>query len=332
MSQKRWVALGIAAVLFVISVVSSIQSAVKTTDWGEMIGISSDIKEEVREKGTSPDKIAVLRLDGVIMDGGAGSLLAGSAYDHQRFLKQLEHAGEDPSVKGVVLRVNTPGGGVVESAEIAEKVMELQTEHKKPVYISMASTAASGGYYISAPATKIIAHPSTLTGSIGVIVESFNYSEFAKKHGLDTNTITSGKHKDILSPSRKMTDEERDIMQSIVDDMYEEFVQVIVDGRDMPEKEVKQLADGRVYSGNQAKELQLVDELGSLDDTISILKKDYQLKGAQVVEYKNGPGLGIDQFIGSKVQNMFGSEVDLFELNDLIRQSNAPRPMYLYAK
>src|SRR5699024_9499864 len=129
----------------------------------------------------------------------------------------------------------------------------------------MGGMAASGGYYVAAPADKIFAEATTLTGSIGVIMESVNYAELAENHGVKFNTFTSGKHKDIMSPSREMTEEEHDIMQSMIDEMYDEFVDVIVDGRGMDEQTVREVGDGRIYTGKQAKEVELIDDLGSLD-------------------------------------------------------------------
>src|SRR5699024_9909904 len=153
------------------------------------------------------------------------------------------------------------GGGVVESAEIHDKIAEVREKYHKPVYISMGNMAASGGYYISAPADKILAQPATITGSIGVIMESLNFAQLAEDLGIDINTFTSGEYKDIMSATRPMRDDEREILQEIVDDMYDDFVQVIVDGRGMTDSEVRELADGRIYTGKQAAELDLIDGL-----------------------------------------------------------------------
>ncbi|MCY7985939.1 signal peptide peptidase SppA, partial [Bacillus inaquosorum] len=197
-------------------------------------------------------------------------------YNHRTFLKNLERAKDDKAVKGIVLKVNSPGGGVYESAEIHKKLEEIKKETKKPIYVSMGSMAASGGYYISTAADKIFATPETLTGSLGVIMESVNYSKLADNLGISFETIKSGAHKDIMSPSREMTKEEKNIMQSMVDNSYEGFVDVISEGRGMSKAEVKKIADGRVYDGRQAKKLNLVDELGFYDDTISAMKKDHK--------------------------------------------------------
>lgn len=332
MNTKRWIALAIAVGLFVVSVGFQFVSSIVTTDFQDMFKLpdsSKKFQEEVVEQGND-NKIAVLELEGVIQNTSSASLLNSSAYNHDRFLDMIENAGEDQTVDGIILRVNSPGGGVVESDEIHDKIVELKEEYDKPVYVSMGNTAASGGYYVSSPADKIVAHPATLTGSIGVIMESLNYSEFADEHGIKFNTIKSGEFKDIMSASRKMTDDEREILQTMIDDMYADFVQVIVDGRDMSESKVRKLGDGRVYTGRQAKENGLVDALGSMDDTVAMMEKDNGWTNAKVIKYKKG--FEFNDFIGGAVQSMFGTKNDLFGLTELLRESNGPRAMYLYSK
>ncbi|WP_018932976.1 signal peptide peptidase SppA [Gracilibacillus lacisalsi] len=333
MNQKRWIALVVAAGLFLASIGFQFFSSMATADFENMLNFQDpDDKfgEKVIERGSGNNKIAVLHLDGVIQDTTPSTLINTNSYNHQRFLDMLDKAGEDNRVNGIILRVNTPGGGVVESAEIHDKILEIQEQYEKPIYVSMGNTAASGGYYISAPADKIVAHNATLTGSIGVIMESFNFAEFADEHGIDFNTIKSGEYKDIMSMSREMTDDEREILQTMIDDMYAEFVQVIVDGREMSEDRVRELGDGRVYTGAQAQKEGLVDELGSLDDTIEIMREDHDLAKAQVIEYE--PGFNFNQWFGGTVQSMFRSESDLIGIKDLLRENNAPRAMFLYSQ
>lgn len=195
----------------------------------------------------------------------------------------------------------------------------------------MGSMAASGGYYISTAADKIYASPETLTGSLGVIMESVNYSKLADELGIKFETIKSGAHKDIMSPTRDMTKEERKIMQTMVNDSYEGFVNVISKGRHMSKADVKKIADGRVYDGRQAKKIGLVDELGFYDDTISAMKKDHKnMKNASVITYEEGFGLG--SLFSMSAAKMFKSEIDFLNMKELISQSGSPRMMYLYAK
>lgn len=333
MNAKRWVALAIAAGLFVVSIIVQITTTAATTNFTNLFPNENELFEEmVIEEGSanSKHKIAVLNLEGVIQDTGSGSVFASGGYDHQRFLKMIETAAKDRTIDGIILRVNSPGGGVVESAEIHQKIAELREQADKPVYVSMGNTAASGGYYVSAPANKIVANPATLTGSIGVIMESMNYTELADKLGIDVNTFKSGEYKDIMSPTRKMEEGEKEILQSMIDEMYDEFVQVIVDGRDMPEDQVRKLADGRVYTGKQAMKNGLVDELGTMEDTIAMMEKDHDLDGAKVIQYE--ANFGFKQLFSAQVQNFIGSDSDLDRLLQMIRKSDGPRAMYLYSK
>ncbi|WP_077624838.1 signal peptide peptidase SppA [Sediminibacillus massiliensis] len=332
MNGRRWIALAIAAVLLVVSIGFQLVTSVATTNFEDVFSGSEELFDEtVIEEGSPTQRIAVLSLEGVIQDTGTNSWMNTSGYDHQRFLKMIEEAGEDNSIKGIVLNVNSPGGGVVESAEIHDKIVEVKEETDKPIYVSMGNTAASGGYYVSAPADKIVANPATITGSIGVIMESINYAELADQYGVDFNTIKSGEFKDIMSGSREMTAEEQEILQTIVDDMYADFVQVIVDGRGMDESRVRELGDGRIYTGAQAQENGLVDELGTLDDTIAMMEEDQDIENASVIQYRSN--FQFNQFLGVTAKNFLGMEQhELFGLANLIRESDSPRAMYLYTR
>ncbi|WP_423799309.1 signal peptide peptidase SppA [Neobacillus sp. SAB-20_R2A] len=336
MSGKRWAALGIAAALFIFSILINFLSAFAfkgiKTDFSELMAAGEEpFTEEVVDDGSELKKIVILDVDGVIQDTGeTGSLLQSSGYNHQGFMKKLNHIKEDDSVKGVIIRVNSPGGGVVESAEIHDKLKEIQKETKKPVYISMGSMAASGGYYISTAAKKIYASPETLTGSLGVIMEGINYKGLADKYGVDFVTIKSGKYKDIMSPTREMTEEERQILQKMIDNSYEGFVKVISDGRGMTIDQVKQIADGRVYDGHQAKELKLIDGFGYLDDVISEMKKNEKLKGAKVVRYTDD--LGFASMFQFQAQKWLGDSAEMAGLMKILSKPNSPRLMYLYAE
>ncbi|WLD92378.1 signal peptide peptidase SppA [Alkalihalobacillus sp. AL-G] len=334
MNGKRWAALGIAAVLFVGSIVINLLSSVAANNFTDfqqnMLFEEKPFTEKIIEKGSDRNKIAVLTVQGVIQDTGPASFFQSGGYNHQQFLEMLELAGKSNDVEGIIIQVNSPGGGVVESAEIHDKITTIQEKHKKPVYISMGSMAASGGYYISAPADKIFAHPSTLTGSLGVIIQSLNYSELAEKFGVKWETIKSGIHKDILSPTREMTEEERNILQSIVDNSYNQFVGVISEGRGIPAEEVREIADGRVYDGTQAKALKLVDELGALDDTIKTMKKDLGNSHLKVIRYEMS--IGFDTLLNLTAQKVLNPNSDLLGFQKLFSQTNAPQIKYLYAK
>jgi protease IV len=336
MNGKRWAALGIAAALFFVSVVINFLSAfafkgIETDFTDFMASAEQPFTEEVIDEGNELKKIVVLDVNGVIQDTGeSGSFLQSSGYNHQDFMKKLNYIKEDDSVKGVIIKVNTPGGGVVESAEIHDKLAEIQEKSKKPVYISMGSMAASGGYYIATAAKKIYASPETMTGSLGVIMEGINYEGLADKYGVDFVTIKSGKHKDIMSPTRKMTEEERQILQSMINNSYEGFVKVISEGRNLSVDQVKKIADGRVYDGRQAKELNLIDGFGYLDDVVKQMKTHEKLKGAQVVRYSDSLGLG--SLFTMQAKKLMGENVEMAGLMKLLSTPNSPRLMYLYAQ
>jgi protease IV len=336
MNRKRWIALAIATALFIFSALMSFVTSVFTSDfekWSEgfFAQVNEEFAEEIIEEGNEFKKIVVLEVNGVIQETEeVGSLFGTAGYNHQAFLKMIEQAKNDDAVKAIVLRVNSPGGGVVESAEIHDKLSDLKKETKKPIYVSMGTMAASGGYYISTMADKIFASPETITGSLGVIMQSMNYEGLAKKYGVELVTIKSGPYKDIMNPARKMTDEERKILQTLINNSYEGFVKVIAEGRKIPESEVRKLADGRIYDGRQAKELKLIDEFGFLDDTIAAVKKDYNLKDAQVVKYTGELGFG--SLFGMNVKTFKQDNNEAIEIVKLFSHPNSPRLMYLYAE
>ncbi|WP_066258154.1 signal peptide peptidase SppA [Neobacillus drentensis] len=336
MNGKRWAALGIAAALFFVSVVINFLSSfafkgIETNFTDFMAAADQPFTEEVVKEGNELKKIVILDVNGVIQDTGeTGSFLQSSGYNHQDFMKKLNYIKEDDSVKGIIIKVNSPGGGVVESAEIHDKLAEIQKKSKKPVYISMGSMAASGGYYISTAAKRIYASPETMTGSLGVIMEGINYEGLADKYGVDFVTIKSGKHKDIMSPTRKMTEEERQILQSMINNSYQGFVKVISEGRNLPVNQVKKIADGRVYDGRQAKDLHLIDGFGYLDDVINLMKKQEKLTGAQVVRYSDSLGLG--SLFTMQAKKLMGENVEMAGLMHILTKPNSPRLMYLYAE
>ncbi|MBT2617824.1 MULTISPECIES: signal peptide peptidase SppA [unclassified Bacillus (in: firmicutes)] len=333
MNGKRWAALGIAAVLFFVSIAVGAATTLFTADTeniiDELFASESAFYEEVIEGDDYTNVIAVFDVEGTIQDTGEASLLSSATYNHRAFMDKLKMAEENDDIKGIILRVNSPGGGVVESAEIHEKILDIK-KVKKPVYVSMGSMAASGGYYISAPADKIYASPETMTGSLGVIMHGYNYEKLAKKYGVEFETIKSGPHKDIMSPTREMTGEEREILQNMINNSYDQFVKVIADGRGMTEKEVREIADGRIYDGRQAKENHLIDDFGHLDDVIAAMKTDIGKKDAQVIRYTDEAGFG--SLFSMSAQKMLGNDVETAVLTKILSSSNSPRLMYLYAE
>ena len=220
--------------------------------------------------------------------------IEGPIIEAKSIVEDINEHVKNTAVKAIVLRVNSPGGGVVASQEIYEAVKKAAGQKK--VVVSMGALAASGGYYISAPATRIIANPGTITGSIGVIMEVPNIKGLLDKVGVKSEVIKSGRYKDMASPFRGMGKEERDILQGVMDDVHAQFISAVAAGRKMPEEEVRKIADGRVFSGRQAIKAGLVDELGDLDYTVRTAAKMAGLKGEPEVITKKETNHLLDLF------------------------------------
>lgn len=331
MNGKRWAALAIAAVLLVFSIGASfLTSAAFSNVTSVFDGVfpSEGYTEEVLDTGNS-SIIAVLDVEGTIQDtGDSGSFVASNTYNHKSFMGKLEMVKTNPDIKGLVLRINSPGGGVVESAEIHKEILEIK-DAGKPVYVSMGSMAASGGYYISAPADRIYAVPDTLTGSLGVIMQSVNYEKLAKKYGVEFVTIKSGPYKDIMSPSREMTKEERAMLQEMIDNSYDQFVKIIAEGRGMSEEQVRKIADGRIYDGKQAMEANLIDEFGYLEDVTAAMRKELNTN-AQVIRYTDQTGFG--SLMAMQMKSLVNGKSEEESILKLLSESNSPRLLYLYSQ
>ncbi len=240
------------------------------------------VSEVIKQAG-GKDKIAIIPIVGTISAGESSSPLEAQGVSAQETIRLLRHADQDSAVKAVIIRMNTPGGAVVASDEIYQMVKTLRTH--KPVIVSMADQAASGGYYIASGATKIVANNATLTGSIGVIAHLPKFSKLYDKLGVEMRTFKSGAFKDIGSADRDVTPEEKQILDTMISEAYDQFVQAIATGRHMDDDKVRSLADGRIYTGKQALELGLVDALGNLQDAISIAEDEAHVSDPTVVEY-----------------------------------------------
>ncbi len=265
----------------------------------------SSLHEKTIE-GEGDEKVVEIQVEGVIAEHADAGFLGVSSGESlpKRIKDQLDKAEKDQDVKAVILSVNSPGGTVTASDEIWNYLVKFRDSSKKPLVVHQGALAASGGYYISAAADEIVCEPTTITGSIGVIMEGMNFSKLMTDHGVADMTIKSGPNKDLGSPFKPINDDHVKILQGLVDDMYERFVKVVAEGIAHRTKksagadpdaqmlsDVKKLADGRIYTANQALELKLVDKIGYMEDTLAEAKRLANMTKVRLVRYTKQPSL-----------------------------------------
>jgi len=259
----------IGGIIFTIFIIVVIAVSIIQSNRGKV-----SVEEEVTiGKGNN---ISLIELEGTI--AGSSSLMGDGIISPQEVDSLLNEVKKDSST-ALIISINSPGGSVEPTQEIYNSIERFKEKSGKKVYVWMKEVAASGGYYLSCGADKIVAMPTTLTGSIGVIMNLVNSEELLKKIGVSLYTIKSGKYKDMGSISRPLTNEERAIFQNIIDESYNQFLKVVSEGRNIPLDQLKNLAQGQVFTGIKAKEVGLIDEIGDLEDTIALVKKDLNLKG-----------------------------------------------------
>ena len=236
--------------------------------------------------------IGVLTIDGTIAESDSSSVLTGSSsYHHSWTLDMIDQMMGDAENKALLLFLNTPGGSVYASDELYFKIKEYKETTGRPVWSYMSSMAASGGYYISAPADRIVANRNCWTGSIGVTVGTYyDVSKLLKKLGVSTVTITSGRNKAMGSYTDPMTEEQREILQSLVDEAYDQFVGIVAEGRNMPDKKVRELADGRIYTAKQALENGLIDDIKTYSEASAELQQQVGSPALKVINYDGDEG------------------------------------------
>jgi protease-4 len=216
------------------------------------------------------NKIAIVEIKGLITQSSG-------------IIEEIHQYQEDDGVKAIILRIDSPGGGVGPSQEIHREI--LKAKSKKKVVTSMGSVAASGGYYIACASDLIMANPGTITGSIGVLMEFTNVEELFKKIGIKGVVLKGGEHKDIGSHFREMTPEDKALMQEVIDNVHQQFIQAVAEGRKLDRKTVTQIADGRILTGEQAKQAGLIDQIGNLQDTIDAVAKMVGIEGKPNIVY-----------------------------------------------
>jgi protease IV len=245
--------------------------------------------QETQVGGTGTAKVLLIEVSGMISSQEKEGLIPAPSL-LARIKEQLAKAAQDDQVKAVVIRINSPGGTVTASDIIHHELKAFKASKKIPIVASIMDLGTSGGYYIAAAADTVLAHPSSVTGSIGVIMLTINARGLLEKVGVETTAVTSGPRKDMGSPFRVMTSEERAIFQGLIDSFYQRFLTIVQEGRpQLQMDQIKKLADGRIYTGDQAKAAGLVDDLGYLEDAIELAKKKAKLPEARVVTYQR-PG------------------------------------------
>ncbi len=308
----------IVAIVFGIAVLFQF-AAQKFGDW---IGMEPDL----------PDRypyIGVIYVEGTIIENQTDSFGIPVGYQHQWTLDEINMLIEDDMNKGLIIFVDSPGGGVYESDELYLKLNEYKENTGRPVYSAMGSMAASGGYYISAAADKIVANRNTWTGSIGVTIGTFyDISKFLEKNGIDTITITSGANKAMGSMTEPMSEEQKAIFQALVDECYDQFTGIVAEGRGMGIDKVKSIADGRIYTAKQALELGLIDAVGTKQDAIADMQENYELFDCDVIDITY-----VDKTIWGMLLNSFVPRTppgDVSALLDLVSRGEGAPIQYMY--
>ncbi|MCH7812725.1 MAG: signal peptide peptidase SppA [Planctomycetes bacterium] len=283
-----------------------------------------------REGVWASDKVAVIDVEGLLINAHAAQLFGSGEHPVGLLLEQLDKARRDASVKGVVLRINSPGGTVTASELMHEEVTRFRAKTHKPVIAVLMDVAASGGYYVACACDQIFAQRSTITGSIGVIMQTFDLTGTMAKLGVRGDAITSGPNKAAGSPFAKMTDDQRAIFQEIVDQLYGQFVEVVAAGReDLDEDQVRDLADGRVYTAAQALEAGLIDRIGTMRDAIAEVKSRAGLDKIRLVRYHRPAGY-VANYHAAVPQRPGDVNLINFDLPDLWSLT-VPRFLYLWA-
>lgn len=295
----------------------------------ESMGGTSSYEEEVILPGD--DFIAKISVEGTIQSYNQDSFGSTYGYQHQWTLDLIDSLIESENNKGLVVWVDSPGGTIYESDELYLSIMKYKEETQRPVYAVMGDMAASGGYYISAPADKIVANRNTWTGSIGVTLGTFiDVSQLLDDFGIKTTTITSGSNKAMGSEFEPMTEEQRQIFKDLIDDAYLQFVDIIASNRDLSKEEVTLLADGRIYTANQALELGLIDEIGTLDEAINDLQVSHDLLDSSVEDFYHVQNSWFTGIFGSLAEVIAkGQSGDLAILERIMESNKDLKPMYI---
>lgn len=326
-----WIAVGLASFFFLCTLLFFVLF-IGSLVLNKALVTSTSIKarkhvEETVIEGSGENKIAIIPVKGILSNESAEGIFLEKPSIVDVIKQQLEQAADDTRVKAVLLEVDSPGGGITASDMIYHQITKFKAGTQKKVVVYMQDVAASGGYYISSAADAIIAHPTTITGSIGVIMPLINVAELINRYGIRDNSIASGNLKEIGSPLKQMTADEADVLKGIIGEMYLQFVKVVSTGRNLDPEAVKKIADGRIYTGKQALEKGLVDQLGYLEDAITLAKNLAGLTEATIIRYEKHYGMG--DLFGLMSQKLLQQNTLKLDISQL-QERGVARPMYLW--
>lgn len=332
MAAKKWVALGLFVCLMFVwvaseAIVSSDLVDSSTTDMWSGFAFGENWQSTIYRQGFGGN-IAMIRIEGTMIDDDSSAYSTAVGYDQEAIKDMITNAFERDDIKAVLFFINSPGGGTYEADELYNLIKGLKADYPaKPLIVYMGSMATSAAYYISAPADQIYASRNTLTGSIGVIMSTYTATDLAAKIGVKDLTFKSGEYKDILNPLREPTEPEKAIVQAMVMESYNFFVDAVAEGRKMDRNKVLQLADGRFYTATQARENGLIDELGSLDDAINAAAAQAGIEDPNVLVFESTPANPFGSLFSS-----FQSGLDwpgLEEGMNMMDRDSYPRMLYM---
>lgn len=275
--------------------------------------------------GRASSSVAVIELTGAIRDATGDTV--SSSRGSRPVLEHLANAREDRRVAAVALRINSGGGSAAFSQEIHRAIQKLR-EAGKPVVVSMGDTAASGAYYVSVAADRILANPATITGSIGVYIQYLNAAELAENYGVEYVTVKTGPYKDVGNPTKPLTDDQRTVLQMVVDNTLDQFVAAVAEGRGLADEDVRQVADGRILTGAQAKNLGLVDDFGGLEDAIRLAADLAGIEGEPSIVVYRRPQPWLSRYLELDLGDRFASGLGDQLLPHLIDWQSGPKIMF----
>ena len=281
---------------------------------------------EVVFEGNGTYKIAIIPVEGIITDHPLQQVFRNLPSLVRSVTEQLDQAASDNNVKAVILEINSPGGGITATDTLHDEILRFREKTGKKVIVYMKDVAASGGYYIAACSDRIVAHPTSITGSIGVIMMLFNFEGLYNWLGISEKVIKSGALKDMGSSSRQPTEEEEKLFKEIILEMHSRFVDVVSQGRGMPRDRVAELADGRIYTGQQALDNGLIDAIGYINDAIQAGKEEAGLDKAKIIRYRRK--IGLSEFILTIARG--GGTPGVLINTDALTEKQVPRLMYLW--